>query len=47
MPRLLERGQALEAIESSIFVYLIESSSSEGKLEDIEELPITWESFYW
>ena len=48
MPRLLERRQALEAldnaIESGIFVYLIESSSSEGELEDIEELLIIQES---
>ena len=47
-PRPLERGQALlaldNAIESSIFVYLIESSSSEGELEDIQEVLIIRES---
>ena len=48
MPRPSERSQALEAlddaIESGIFVYLIESSSSEDKLETIEELLIIHES---
>ena len=48
MPRPSERGQALEAldnaIESDIFVYLIESSSSEDKLETIKELLIIQES---
>ena len=48
MPRPSERSQASEAqddaIESGIFVYLIESSSSEDKLETIEELLIIHES---
>ena len=48
MPRPSKRGQALEAldnaIESGIFVYLIESSSSEDELETIEELLIIRES---
>ena len=48
MPRPSERGQALEAlddaIESGIFVYLIELSSSEDELETIEELLIIRES---
>lgn len=48
MPRLAERHQALQAldhaIESGIFVYLIESLSSKGDLEDIEELLIIQES---
>ena len=48
MPRPSEKCQALEAlddaIESAIFVYLVESSSSEDELEDIEELIIIRES---